>query len=149
MLFAGLRVDEVSLLDVTDIEINERSGSVRVRNGKGSKERVVPLGRSARRAIGEWMNCQGNSPATVLFTGKASKRLTTRQIERIVSALGDEARIPGLSPHWLRYHYAKSLEKSGVAIEKIRDLLGHGSIETTRRYLASSFEELQNAVEAM
>ncbi len=144
MLFAGLRVDECAQLDVSDITIGERSGSVRVRNGKGSKERVVPLNLSARRALSAWLEIHAEG---ALFTGKASARLSTRHIERIVSAVGSEARVPGLSPHWLRYTFAKRLEGQGTPIETIRALLGHESIETTRRYLRGSFDDLQSAVE--
>ncbi len=146
MLFAGLRVEEVSLLDASDITVNERSGSVRVRNGKGSKERMVPLNLSARNGLKHWMSIHAYGS---LFIGKNTGRLSTRHIERIVSALGAECRIPGLSPHWLRYTFAKRCEKSGMSIESIRDLLGHESIETTRRYLRSSFDDLQSAVEGL
>jgi len=149
MLWAGLRVEEASLLDLSDITINERSGHVRVRNGKGSKERVVPLNLSARRGLALWINVRQPVASMALFTGKQSDRISTRHIERIVSGLGDEARIPGMSPHWMRYHFAKALERAGTVIEQIRDLLGHESIETTRRYLRSSFDELQSAVERM
>jgi len=149
MLLAGLRVEEASMLDVTDITINERSGLVRVRDGKGEKERIIPLNLMARRALGDWVNIRGNTTTSGLFVGKQTERVTTRHIERIVSDLGSECRIPGLSPHWLRYHYAKKLEKMGMTIEQIRDLLGHESIETTRRYLRASFAELQAALEGM
>jgi site-specific recombinase XerC len=147
MLFAGLRVEEVTLLDLSDITINERSGQLRVRNGKGSKERAVPLNLHSRRALALWMDVRPQVSSMALFTGKQSDRISTRHIERIVSELGAESRIPGLSPHWLRYTFAKRLEHAGTAIEQIRDLLGHESIETTRRYLRSSFDELQSAVE--
>jgi len=149
MLWGGLRVEEASLVDLSDITINERSGNVRVRNGKGSKERVVPLNLSARRALALWLDVRPPSDSIALFTGKQSERIGIRQMQHIVSDLGAESRIPGLSPHWLRYHFAKMLERADTAIEKIRDLLGHESIETTRRYLRSSFEELQSAVERM
>lgn len=147
MLWAGLRVEEASLVDISDITINERSGSVRVRNGKGSKERAVPLNLHARRALALWLDVRPPAASMALFTGKQSDRISTRQIERIVSDLGAESRVPGLSPHWLRYTFAKRLEHAGTPIEQIRDLLGHESIETTRRYLRSSFDELQSAVE--
>lgn len=149
MLFAGLRVDEASMLDVSDITINERSGSVRIRAGKGDKERIVPLNLTARRALEGWVNVRGNATANGLFVGKQTERVTTRQIERIVSDLGAECRIEGMSPHWLRYTFGKRLESKGASIEQIRDLLGHESIETTRRYLRASFAELQSVMEGI
>jgi len=144
MVRSGLRVAEVAALDLSDIVINERSGSVRVRNGKGNKERIVPLSIEARNAISELC---GTSAATALFRGKNSPRLSTRQIERIVTYTGAQIGIPDMSPHWLRFTFAKTLERAGRPIEIIRDLLGHNSIETTRKYLRSSFDELQSAVE--
>jgi len=144
MVRAGLRVAEVAALDHTDLTINERSGSVRVRNGKGNKERIIPLNNEARTALNELI---GNTSAAALFSGKNSARLTTRHIERIVSYIGSQIGIPDMSPHWLRFTFAKALERKGIAIEMIRDLLGHNSIETTRRYLRSSFDDLQAAVE--
>lgn len=144
MVRAGLRVAEVAALDVSDITINERSGAVRVRNGKGNKERIVPLSIEVRMALGELV---GNSAATALFGGKNSQRLSTRQIERIVGYIGHQVGIADMSPHWLRFTFAKSLERAGRPVEMIRDLLGHKNIETTRGYLKSSFEELQSAVE--
>lgn len=149
MIYAGLRVEETSMLDVDDITINERSGSVRVRDGKGEKERTVPLNLLARRALEGWVNVRGNTATNGLFVGKASERLTTRQLERIVSDLGAESRIPGMSPHWLRYTFAKRLEKRGLPIEQIRALLGHESVETTRRYLRPAWSELEGAVEGL
>jgi site-specific recombinase XerD len=151
MLYAGLRVEEVSLLDLDDITINERSGSILIRNGKGDKERIVPLNLPVRKALSAWLAIipltTSSATAKALFVGKRSERLTTRQHERIVSQIGTESRIPGLTPHWLRFTFAKRLEVKGASIEQIRDLLGHSSIEITRRYLAAGFDELQSLVE--
>lgn len=144
MLRAGLRVAEAAALDITDIQINERSGSVRVRNGKGSKERIVPLHIDARNALSELC---ASPAAAALFVGKGTERLSCRQVERIVAYQGAQIGIPEMSPHWLRYSFAKNLERAGRPIEMIRDLLGHENIETTRKYLRSSFDELQSAVE--
>lgn len=148
MLRAGLRVEEASLLDASDITIKERSGQVRVRNGKGSKERVVPLGLEARHALAKWMDVRPTD-APALFPGGDDGHISTRQLQRIVSELGTECGIDGMSPHWLRFTFAKMLERSGASIEIIRNLLGHESIDTTRRYLRSSFDELQTAVEGI
>ena len=138
MVHAGLRVEEASLVTLGDITINDRSGEVLVRNGKGSKERTVPLNLTARRALAAWLDLKPGTPT--LFD------LSTRSLQRVVNEIGHRIGVPDLTPHWLRYTFAKRLEK-GVAIESIRDLLGHNSIETTRRYLRSSMEELQSAVE--
>jgi len=149
MLQAGLRVEEVTLVDVGDIALNERSGSVLIRSGKGDKERSVPLNLVARNALRAWLDLRPDSVSIALFTGKESGRLTTRSLQRIVEDLGRQIGVPDLTPHWLRYTFAKRLEANGVTIEGIRDLLGHNSIETTRRYLRSSAEELQSAVEGV
>ena len=149
MLQAGLRVEEVTLVDVGDITMNERSGSVLIRSGKGDKERSVPLNLIARNALRAWLDLRPVSVSTALFTGKETTRLTTRSLQRIVEELGRQIGVPDLTPHWLRYTFAKRLESNGTTIEAIRDLLGHNSIETTRRYLRSSAEELQSAVEGV
>jgi len=148
MLFAGLRVEEVAMLDVDDISIHERSGTVRIRHGKGDKERILPLNMTVRKALASWLDVRPATVSTALFTGKRSPRLTTRQHERIVKQVGTESQVPDVTPHWLRYTFAKRLEQHGAAIEQIRDLLGHASIETTRRYLSAAFDELQALVDA-
>lgn len=145
MLNTGLRVAEVSALDVTDITINERSGSVRVRKGKGDKERIVPLNKEVRDAI----HYLADSASTALFCGKATERLSTRSIERIVASVCVSAGIPGVTPHWLRYTFAKRAERSDVPIETISEWLGHASIETTRIYLHSSMDEMQSLIETI
>ena len=139
MLHAGLRVEEASLVGASDITINERSGEVLVRKGKGAKQRTVPLNLVARHALAAWLEL---GPATETLID-----LTTRSLERLVKEICTRIGMPDLTPHWLRYTFAKRLEAIGTAIEKIRDLLGHNSIETTRRYLRSSIEDLRSAVE--
>jgi len=147
MLFGGLRVAEVVQLDKDDITIKPRSGIVRIRSGKGDKERIVPINLPARKALASWLEVRPASTSQAVFTGKRSPRLTTRQHERIVKQIGAESHVHELTPHWLRYTFAKRLEAKGGSIEQIRDLLGHASIETTRRYLSAGFDELQSLVE--
>ena len=138
LMLAGLRVEEVSLISATNVRVSERSGEVWVRKGKGGKERTVALNLIVRHAVSAYMDFK---PAGNLFN------LTTRSLQRTVNDIGHRIGVPDLTPHWLRYTFAKRLEKTGVPIESIRDLLGHNSIETTRRYLRSSMEDLQSAVE--
>jgi integrase/recombinase XerC len=148
LMLHGLRVEETSNLEKGDITINERSGFVLVRNGKGSKERTVPLNLIARKAISTWLPLRiqagGNDPETGTLI-----KTTVRTLQRSVAQLGSQIGVPDLTPHWLRYTFAKRLERSGIALETIRDLLGHESIETTRRYLRSSLDELTSAVEGV
>jgi len=136
LMLHGLRVEECSLVEPGDVTINERSGSVLVRNGKGSKERTVPLNLLARKAIATWLQLQ-LAPISI------------RTLQRNVSELGSQIGVPDLTPHWLRYTFAKRLEKNGTPIETIRDLLGHSTVEQTKRYLRSSMEDLQSAVEGV
>lgn len=142
LMLHGLRIEEASMVEPGDITINERSGSVLVRDGKGGKERIVPLNLIARKALSSWISIR---PAgdSALFG------VSVRTLQRNVSDLGSQIAVPDLTPHWLRYTFAKRLEKNGSPIETIRDLLGHESIETTRRYLRSSLDELQSAVEGV
>jgi integrase/recombinase XerC len=135
LMLHGLRVEECTLVQADDITINERSGYVLVRNGKGSRERTVPLNLIARNAIDLWLGHM--------------ESVSVRTLQRSVAQLGKQIGVPDLTPHWLRYTFAKRLERTGQPIETIRDLLGHESIETTRRYLRSSLDELQSAVEGV
>lgn len=147
MLWAGLRVAEVCDLDLDDVVLNERSGTVRIRHGKGDKERILALNKYARKALASWLELRLATGDQALFSGKGTSRLSTRQLERVVKETGRIAGIQGVTPHWLRYTFAKRLERSAT-IEQIRDLLGHASIETTRRYLRSGFDELQSVLDA-
>ncbi len=149
MLFAGLRVEEVTLLYEGDCFLSERSGTILVRNGKGNKERTVPLNLMARKWLAAWLELRGKQKPGSLFHGKNDQHVTTRTIQRMVQSMGKQIRVPNPTPHWLRYTFAKRMERAGVSIETIRDLLGHNSIETTRRYLRSSIVELTAAVESL
>ena len=144
LMLHGLRVEECSHVELRDLDIDrERSGSVLVRNGKGDKERKVQLHKEARRALRLWRDVRPASASESLFC--ISKRTLQRNVEKLGAQIG----VPDLTCHWLRYTFAKRLERNNTPIETIRDLLGHESIETTKRYLKSSAEELQSAVEGV
>lgn len=156
MLECGLRVDELHALDKTDIELNERSGWLRVRNGKGSKERRIPINLLARNAINAWMELRtDDNPA--LFDGKQTDRLSVRSIQRIITDLRPDCNIPDLLCHSCRFTFAKRTEARMIAqgkgsteiIRTIMRLLGHKRPETTEIYLRSSAEDLLSAVEGV
>jgi integrase len=156
MLEAGLRVDEVSQADKSDLHILERSGWILVRHGKGEKERKVPLNDKLRTALTAWLELrQDDNPA--LFDGRDSLRISTRTLQRIIEDLRGPARIPDLRCHSLRYDFAKRTEKRLIKqgygrseiIRIIMKLLGHRDAQTTEDYLYSSMDELQSAVEGV
>jgi integrase/recombinase XerC len=144
---AGLRVSELSQLDVRDVDLAR--GDVRV-FGKGGAERVVPLPSEARRALAAYLDGReaGNAARLPLFTalrarGGAWRRLGVRDVRRV---LGARARAVGLEgrvhPHRLRHSYATHLLDMGADLREIQELLGHASLATTEKYTAVSMDRL-------
>ncbi|HMK43889.1 MAG TPA: tyrosine recombinase XerC [Dissulfurispiraceae bacterium] len=137
---SGLRVSEVAGLDVDDLNIRE--GMVKV-EGKGRKERMVPVGGKAREALKTYLierllfrKKKSASPSdAALFLNKSGARLTDRQIRRIVvkhaRAIGIEGQI---GPHTLRHTFATHLLTGGADLRTIQELLGHASLSTTQKY---------------
>lgn len=147
MLEAGLRVAECATLDVKDIVLGERSGHVLVRDGKGEKERKVPLtAELVRPALNAWIEIRSAS-TSALWLGKETERLSARSMERIVKGISSRIGSPDITPHCLRYEFAKNLQRKGMDIVDISRLLGHTSIEITKRYLRSSMDDLLSAME--
>src|SRR5919204_1416479 len=137
---AGLRVSELVGLNVGDVA----SDCVRV-NGKGGKERVVPLVRGARAALDAYLARRGElrpkEPA--LFVNQRGTRLTTRSVAR---HLAKYALIAGarrhVHPHAMRHSFATHLLDMGADLRGIQELLGHASLSTTQRYTHVSSERL-------
>jgi integrase/recombinase XerC len=146
MLHAGLRVGELVSLEVGDIELGERRGEVRVRHGKGGKERTVPLNAEVRRALREWLEVRPKVESPYLFVGKGGERLRDSGVQRRVAEIGRRAGVE-LTPHVLRHTFARMLVEAGVGLERVAALLGHESLDTTKVYLTPSMADLQEAVE--
>jgi len=147
-MHTGLRCAELAALLWSDITIGERKGSARVRRGKGSKLREVPLGCEARHAL-ELVG----SPGLVgtqgpVFVGRHGG-LSERGIRFIVEYYADLARLPELTCHVLRHTFAKNFLLDGHTLEQLARILGHEDMNTTRIYVEASLQELQDAVEYM
>lgn len=148
MLFAGLRVSEVTALTVADVEIGERSGRVLVRHGKGDKRAEVPfMSVVARKWVTEWINAAGLGGNDPLFG------VTSRTAQRAVTEIGAGAQIAGLSAHDLRHTYLKrtiqgknSRDGQPVPLEIVKKLARHSRLETTLRYVEPSWDEMESAV---
>ena len=152
MLYAGgLRISELVGLDLGDVDLYD--GLVRVL-GKGGKERVVPLGRTAREAIGDYLTTgrtelAGRTSTSALFLNARGGRLTRQGAWLIVRAAGDRAGLSGrLFPHVLRHSCATHMLDRGADIRVVQELLGHASLSTTQVYTKVSPERLRAVYEA-
>jgi integrase/recombinase XerC len=139
----GLRVSECVGLDLDDVEAD----LVRVRAGKGRKDRVVPLGEKARRAIDRWLpeRLKLRPVDDALFLNARGRRLTARSVRRFLDAHAQASSLPKTHPHALRHSYATHLLSSGADLRAIQELLGHASLKTTARYAHVDFEYLARA----
>jgi integrase/recombinase XerC len=145
---AGLRVGELVSLDVRDVDL--ALGEVRVQ-GKGGKERVVPLPASSRAALAAWLDPRRrpgvrSEPLFVALRarrGEAPRRLDVRDVRRRLArrALG-AGLADRVHPHRLRHSYATHLLDMGADLRAIQELLGHASLSTTQKYTAVSAERL-------
>jgi len=147
LLYAtGVRVAELSGLDVTDVDLRE--GAVRV-YGKGGKERIVPVGRKAVDALRAYLQRRGDPARGPVFVNERRGRLTVRSVHRIVRA---RARAAGLyrrvSPHTLRHTFATHLLDAGADLRLIQELLGHARLGTTQKYTHVSADRLMKVYDA-
>lgn len=142
---SGLRLAEIASLDINSIDLNE--GLVRV-TGKGSKERIVPVGRTAIAALRQWLKLRGEfakpgDEKAALFLSQRGTRLSHRSIQQ---RLDHWAKRQGLElklhPHRLRHAFATHLLESSGDIRAVQELLGHASISTTQVYTQLDFQHL-------
>jgi integrase/recombinase XerC len=134
-------------LDVRDVDLHR--GDVRV-SGKGGKERVVPLPRAARVALGAYLEIRRvpGLLAQPLFTAlrvrrDGPRRLGVRDVRRILRARARGAGIVDrVHPHRMRHSYATHLLDMGADLREIQELLGHASLSTTEKYTAVSAERI-------
>ena len=137
---SGLRVAELAGLDVADVDLAE--SVIRVRAGKGRKDRVVPTGPTVIRAVEAWLARRG-AEAGALFKNPRGGRLTVRGIYDVVRGSGARNGIAGVHPHALRHSFATHLLRGGADIRSIQEMLGHASLSTTQRYTHVEIEQLQ------
>ena len=131
----GARVSELVALDMGDV--HESEGLVRLQ-GKGRKERIVPIGDAALHSIRRYRMSLSCPVAGVLpqalFCNQRGGRLTTRSVARIVARYSSRLTGGAVSPHTLRHSFATHLLDEGADLRSIQEMLGHASLSTTQRY---------------
>lgn len=149
MLYAtGIRVGELCGMDVDDVDRERRV--VRV-FGKGRKERTVPYGQPADRAVVSWLEAGRQRLAApgaggALFLGTRGRRIDQRAVRSMVhSRLGDVPGAPDLGPHGLRHTAATHLLEGGADLRTVQELLGHASMATTQIYTHVTTDRLRHA----
>lgn len=131
---SGLRVSELTSLDISDLDIKE--SLVRVK-GKGMKERILPIGLKAMVAIQNYLTerISLKKKSHALFLNNRGGRLTQRSVRRIVLYYSRMVNLKSdLSPHTLRHTFATHLLHEGADLRSIQELLGHSSLSTTQKY---------------
>ena len=136
---AGLRAEELTTLDLADADFD--SEEIRV-HGKGGRERVVPVGEHAWRALSAYLERgrpllarESSTAPEAIFLSKSGRRLGTSDLRRRLRGWTRRAGVsPGTTPHTLRHSFATHLLEGGADLRTIQELLGHATISTTQTY---------------
>jgi site-specific recombinase XerD len=148
LLYAtGVRISEACGLDVADVDHGRRV--IRV-FGKGGRERSVPYGLPAQRALDDWLRrgrpaLVGAHSGDALLLGARGGRLNPTTARRIVGGYAEAAGLPRTSPHGLRHSAATHLLEGGADLRAVQELLGHSSLASTQIYTHVSVERLRAA----
>ena len=151
LLYAsGARVSELAGLDVDAVDL--AGGTVRL-FGKGSKERIVPLGEPACIAVERWLSsgrevfaaaAEGSAPPALLLSARGS-RITASDLRTVVRNTAAAAGLGSVTPHTLRHSYATHLLEGGADLRSVQELLGHVALSTTQIYTSVSRDHLRSS----
>jgi integrase/recombinase XerD len=149
MYATGSRVSEAVGADLNDIDLDEHVARL---TGKGSKQRLVPVGRYAQEALAAYLNAgrpalerkaKGAPERRAIFLNKRGRRLSRQSVWEIIRLAGERAHIDRpLHPHTLRHSFATHLIQGGADVRTVQELLGHASVTTTQIYTHVSPEDL-------
>jgi integrase/recombinase XerC len=146
---SGLRLSELAGLDIDRLDLVE--GEVRV-FGKGSKERLVPVGSAASEALVKWLaqrTTLASNEERAVFVGAGGRRLVPRTIERRLAAWAVKQGLPRhVHPHMLRHSFASHVLQSSGDLRAVQEMLGHASIASTQVYTHLDFQALAKVYDA-
>ena len=142
---SGLRLSEICRLNLSDLDLKERTCIV---TGKGNKTRIVPVGRKAIQAIRVWLLHRSDLITTkktnteAVFLNNKGKRISPRSVQLRLEKLCQLRGIPGINPHMLRHSFASHVLESSGDLRAVQEMLGHSDIGTTQIYTKLDFQHL-------
>lgn len=146
LLDTGIRLSELTALTVRDVDLVEGRCLVR---GKGSRERLVPIGGRCQRTLRTWLAARGRlDPGAPVFTGRGGCPVPRRTVQQVVRRLAASAGIVDrCSPHVLRHSFARAFLANGGDVFSLQRILGHSpvSLQVTRRYVRLIDDDLRAA----
>jgi len=150
----GIRAQECCNLKLSDVHLEDGEASIKIVQGKGSRDRRIPLGPITRRKLAHWIETwRADQPRSApLFTNRHGvEGLSVPGLQQLMERLGTRAKIEGVrcSPHSLRHTFACECIKRGMSVYNVSKLLGHASVVMTERYLRSlgaDFDEMADQV---
>lgn len=144
---SGLRLSELTGLNLEQLDLAD--GLIQVL-GKGSKTRVLPVGRKAREALQAWLPLRAlaNPQDGAVFISQRGQRLGPRAIQLRVKAAGERELGQNLHPHMLRHSFASHLLESSQDLRAVQELLGHADIKTTQIYTHLDFQHLASVYDS-
>lgn len=145
---SGLRLSELTALDLTDIDLS--AGSVLIRQGKGHKSRYVPVGSCAKRALQSWLGARlsfirAGEAIEAVFLSRLGLRIASRTVQVRLNRWQQKLGIAEpLHPHRLRHSFASHLLESSGDLRAVQELLGHANLSTTQIYTHLDFQHLSS-----
>ncbi len=141
----GLRLSELTGLNLTDIDLDDKTLRV---TGKGGKTRITPIGHHAREALTHWLKNRAslaNSDESAVFVSQRGSRMHPRTIQsRVKKWATTQGSHQSLHPHMLRHSFASHILESSGDLRAVQELLGHADISTTQIYTHLDFQHLAN-----
>lgn len=147
MYGCGVRLSELTGLNITDVNESGGKGRVLKVTGKGNKQRLIPIGRKALAALDSYLTVRGecvdvNDPEA-LFLSKQKRRLSNRQVaNRLQHWAKQQTLYQQISPHTLRHSFATHVLESSHDLRGVQELLGHANLSTTQVYTHLNFQHL-------
>jgi len=145
----GIRLSELTNLNIADLDLSQKQLTV---FGKGSKQRIIPIGQKALQALQKHLSIRtelftnetGNGDKNALFLSTGGKRIYPRMVQRIIKKyLLKVSEVTQKSPHTLRHSFATHMLDAGADIRLIKEFLGHANLASTQVYTHTSVERLQ------